>query len=155
MTRWSHPEHVGHRCNPKRSNADLFCTQKTISIPLDAGLRHGQEFPYGTPEWNAAYSLRTTVEQSNAGLKRGSAHNLKDKERRRVRGRTSQFILAALVVMARNIELLRLAQKKHMDIDFAAKVARKRDLRKKTPYIYRSVNDDEREEIEKAMATRT
>ncbi|AXT86253.1 hypothetical protein C6I20_14400 [Aeromicrobium sp. A1-2] len=155
VTRWSHPVNLGHRCNPDRKDADLFCTQKTISIPLAAGLKHAQEFQFESPEWKAAYNLRTTVEQANGGLKRGSTHNLGEKEKRRLRGRTAQFVLAALVVMARNIELLRLARRKQEDVEFAKSVARKKELRKSMPYNSARMNDDEREEIEKAMAART
>lgn len=133
-TRWAHPTEIGHRCDPNRPGAGEFCTQKTVSFGIDAGFKFTQEFPYKSEKWKAAYALRSTVESVNAGLKRASTHGLDNPERRRLRGRTAQFFLVALTVMARNIESLLDFKKRQTDPDYALKIARKKALRLRTSY---------------------
>ena len=146
-TRWSHPTGLGQRCKGE----DKFCTQKTMSQPREVGLKYAQEYAYMSAEWRARYPLRNSVESTNATLKRGATHNLGDPERRRIRGRTSQFILAALVVVAANIKLIR-------DFVWAdknrAKIERIKSNRKRVPFGYSSMNDDERQAIEERRQAR-
>ena len=125
--RWSHPTRLGDRCKGE----DKFCTQKSISQPREVGLKFAQEYAYMSPEWLARYPLRNAVESTNATLTRGTTHALGDPERRRVRGRTSQFIVAALVVVAANIKKIRdiyKAEAKRAKIE-AIKANRKRPVR--------------------------
>ena len=144
-SRWSHPTGLGHRCDPKRKHADQFCTQKTISIPRHAGLKLAQELQYKSPEWRDMYARRYTIESGNAKLKRSSTHGLGDPERRRLRGRSAQFILASLLVVSANIQTIRSFAK---SVKNRLKAEVKRKNRRRVLFGFGTMNDDERQEIE-------
>lgn len=148
--RIAHPKHVGHHCKGK----DVFCTRQTLSVPLTDDTKYQQEFPFESPEWKAAYPARNSVEAANADVKRGSTHNLGEPERRRLRGRTSQFLLAALVLMARNIERLQEFRKRKMDLDHAEKIARKKANRSQRPFNDATEDDDKREGVDPSRLAR-
>lgn len=149
MERWAHPTGIGHRCDPSRKDADRFCSQKSISIPLKAGLKHKQELQYQSLEWRNVYAMRNTVESQNALLKRSSTHALGDQERRRLAGRSAQFILAGLVIVAANIEKIRNFRKaEESSLDAKARAAAKKARRPRRPFAFSTMNDDERAAIE-------
>jgi hypothetical protein len=150
-SRWSHPTGLGHRCKPGRKDADQFCTQKTISIPREAGLQFAQEIQYKSPEWREMYARRNTVESGNAKLKRSTTHGLGDPERRRVRGRTSQFLLASLVVVAANIQTIRTFANNQKN---RLKIETKKKNRRRVPFGFSTMNDDERQHIEAVRSER-
>lgn len=141
-SRWEHPHGPGDPvCDGDRPNAPKFCTQKSISVPIEAGLKLTQEFAYMSAEWRAAYPVRNTVESANAGLKRGTTHNLGDPETRRLRGRASQFLLASLVVVSLNIKKIRDFDKKTNNGQVSVPVT----PRPKVSFGHSTMNDSERE----------
>jgi hypothetical protein len=48
----------------------LVCAQQSITMPPEAGAKHGQALPFESPEWSNAYhTLRNGVEGTNGYLK--------------------------------------------------------------------------------------
>lgn len=149
-TRWAHPRHLGHRCKGK----DLFCTRKSLSIPVKAGQKYAQEYHFQSEEWLRAYAMRNTVESANARIKRSSTYALGDPERRRLRGRTSQFLLAALVVMASNIAVLLEARKLRDDPEHRERIDKKKARRRQRPYADSTANDELRSDVDPSRVKR-
>jgi hypothetical protein len=64
-----------------------ICRQQSVTIPPEAGAKHGQAIPYATPKWSNAYhTLRNGVEGTNGYLKDPTNTNLESSGTRRVRG---------------------------------------------------------------------
>lgn len=66
--------------------------------------RFRQEFPHGSPAWEHAFkSPRATIEEFNGFVKDDNNKQLGAPGRRRVRGRTAQFLLVAILIVAANL----------------------------------------------------
>ncbi|MCL7494772.1 hypothetical protein M8I34_25710 [Streptomyces sp. MCA2] len=73
-----------------------LCAQGSITIGPEAGSKHWQPLPFGTPAWQQAYHLgRSSVEGGNGHAKDGAFENIADARGRRVRGHAAQSILLA------------------------------------------------------------
>lgn len=82
-----------------------MCSQQSITIPPEAGAKHGQALAYRTPEWQRAYgTLRNSVEGLN-GYAKNADHgvNLEDAGLRRVRGIAAHTFLLAFQLAAVNL----------------------------------------------------
>ena len=87
---------------------DRACTNKSsISLPIVAGAKYRQEFAYGTPEWQAHFSLRNTVEGFNGYVKDPNHEALSNAGRRRIRGLPAQYLFASILIAAANIRKIR------------------------------------------------
>lgn len=86
-----------------------ICTNKSsMTIPGHAGGKYAQEYQYGTDLWRRHYNLgRTSIESFNDYMKNPSQYSLAEPGRRRLRGRTAQFFLSTLVVIASNLAKIR------------------------------------------------
>lgn len=86
-----------------------ICTNKeSVSFGPEHGLKYGQKVPYQTAEWNKLYhSPRNTIEGLNGLLKNDATTAFASPGRRRVRGRTAQTILAAIMIAALNVSKIR------------------------------------------------
>lgn len=85
---------------------DRCCTNST-SITLadtEPGIaKYRQDLPYAGPEWSAMYSRpRNTIEGYNALAKSPTEANLAEPGRRRIRGRSIQTVLIAILIAATN-----------------------------------------------------
>ncbi len=77
----------------------------TIQIGLDAEvIKHLQRYPWKSKDWYRAYGQRNQVETSNKTLKDAWATNLGDKKSRTGRGYAYTYLIAALAVVATNIQ---------------------------------------------------
>lgn len=77
----------------------------TIQIDLDPEvIRHLQRYPWKSKDWYRAYGQRNQVETSNKTLKDAWATNLGDKKSRTGRGYAYTYLVAALAVVATNIQ---------------------------------------------------
>ena len=86
---------------------DRICTQTSVSFPPTAGAKYRQDAHYGSPNWHSQYAVaRNTIEGLNGYVKVGP-EQLASPERRRIRGRTAQHVLTALLVAAANIRKIR------------------------------------------------
>jgi len=86
---------------------DRICTQTSVSFPPTAGAKYRQDAHYGSADWHKRYSVaRNTIEGLNGYVKVGP-EQLAAPERRRIRGRTAQHVLAALLIAAANIRKIR------------------------------------------------
>jgi hypothetical protein len=88
---------------------DDVCTNKSsITIPADAGGKFAQHYQYGTKVWHEQYAHgRNCVESFNDYMKNPSQQSLGEARRRRLRGRTAQYFLSTLVVIASNLAKIR------------------------------------------------
>lgn len=94
--------------NPPKELPRVCANKTSIAIPLEAGAKHAQHYQYRSKEWQAHYGHgRNCVEGFNAYIKDGGRHSLADPSRRRLRGATAQYFLAAITVVAANIEKIR------------------------------------------------
>jgi len=78
---------------------------ETVAIPREVGLKWTQRHPYRSPEWIAAYGLRSTVERANAVLKHGNYESIRNEHRRLGRGTARHAILIGLYVLSANVRL--------------------------------------------------
>lgn len=121
-------------CDPNRPNAPLFCRQKTLVIPraeIAKANRFRQEFPHGSPAWEHAFkSPRATIEGFNGFVKDDNNEQLGAPGRRRVRGRTAQFLLVTILIVAANLRKIESFVSKTDEERDAAE--RKRKSRKET-----------------------
>lgn len=79
------------------------CEQKAVTLPLELFIKDKQQYPYGTPEYNATYNLRNKVESYNpqlfrAGLRFGSF---------RTTGLQNFALAAEIVALAANLHAIR------------------------------------------------
>lgn len=89
------PQHPD-RCCTNTSSITLADTAPNIA-------KYRQDLPYAGPEWTAMYSRpRNTIEGFNAMAKAPTEANLAEPGRRRVRGRTFQTLLIAVLILATN-----------------------------------------------------
>lgn len=86
-------------------NPGPICTNLvSVTFPVEAGAKYGQALPYGTPEWQEAYSRpRNTIEGFNGYVKDPNREGLADPLRRRVRGYTAAFLFTTILVMSANL----------------------------------------------------
>lgn len=91
--------------NPPQ-HPDRCCTNTTSVTLADTELgiaKYRQDLPYAGPEWAAMYSRpRNTIEGYNALAKSPTEANLAEPGRRRVRGRSIQTLLIAILITATN-----------------------------------------------------
>jgi hypothetical protein len=96
------------RITTKPAHPDRICHQTSVSFPPTVGAKYRQDVPFGTAAWQAMYATaRNTIEGFNGYVKDGPHEALGNATRRRLRGRTAQHFLTALLVMAANIRKLR------------------------------------------------
>lgn len=80
------------------------CAQQSITIPPEAGAKHGQALPFESPEWSNAYhTLRNGVEGTNGYLKDPTNTNLESAGTRRVRGIAAVHFLVGFQLAASNL----------------------------------------------------
>ena len=80
-----------------------ICTQQSITIPPDQGAKLAQVLPYKTPEWQAHYGMRSTIEGVNGSAKDTAYELLEAPGRRRVRGVAAQSLFVAFLIFAMNL----------------------------------------------------
>lgn len=84
-----------------------ICTQKSITIPLDAGAKYLQEYPYKSEAWQRYYTQgRQTVESINASLKKGAFLPIDDSELCPRRGWAAQLVSVTMSIVSTNIRLI-------------------------------------------------
>lgn len=77
----------------------------TLQIGLDTNvIKHLQRYPWKSEPWYRAYGQRNQVETSNKTLNDAWATNLGDKKSRPGRGYAYAYLVAALAVVAPNIQ---------------------------------------------------
>jgi hypothetical protein len=80
------------------------CSQQSITVPPEAGAKHGQALPFESPEWSNAYhTLRNGVEGTNGYLKDPTNMNLESAGTRRVRGIAAVSFLVGFQLAASNL----------------------------------------------------
>ncbi|GAB3497145.1 hypothetical protein [Amycolatopsis cihanbeyliensis] len=80
------------------------CAQQSVTIPPEAGAKHGQALPFESPEWSRAYrTLRNGVEGTNGYLKDPTNTNLESADTRRVRGIAAVHFLVGFQLAASNL----------------------------------------------------
>ena len=79
---------------------------KTVTISMAIGERWGQKYPYRTPEWTAAYDLRSGVERKNREVKHTNFIDLESADRRPQRGIAANSIAVAMYVTSANLVAL-------------------------------------------------
>lgn len=67
------------------------------------GLKHEQYFPFGTPEWKAAYGMRNGVESVNKNVKSRQFEDIANADHRAVRGNTFTYIAYAIACVVENM----------------------------------------------------
>jgi len=100
-------------------------TVKTVTIPATVGLRFAQKYPYRTPEWHAAYNLRSEIERKNGQLKHSRFEGLGDALRRPGRGYTAHAIALAMSLVAHNIRTIDIFVRKAEGIDTTKSASRR------------------------------
>ncbi|MFD0200062.1 MULTISPECIES: hypothetical protein [Saccharothrix] len=81
-----------------------ICRQQSVTVPPEAGAKHGQAVPYATPKWSNAYhTLRNGVEGTNGYLKDPTNINLESSGTRRVRGIAAVSFLVGFQLAASNL----------------------------------------------------
>lgn len=80
------------------------CEQQSVTIPPEAGSKHGQALAFESPEWSNAYhTLRSGVEGTNGYLKDPTNMNLESSGTRRVRGIAAVSFLVGFQLAASNL----------------------------------------------------
>ncbi|MFF0144481.1 dihydroorotase [Amycolatopsis sulphurea] len=80
------------------------CAQQSVTVPPEAGAKHGQALPFASPEWERAYhTLRNGVEGTNGYLKDPTNANLESAGTRRVRGIAAVHFLVGFQLAASNL----------------------------------------------------
>jgi hypothetical protein len=80
------------------------CSQQSVTVPPEAGAKHGQALPFESPEWSNAYhTLRNGVEGTNGYLKDPTNMNLESAGTRRVRGIAAVSFLVGFQLAASNL----------------------------------------------------
>lgn len=100
-------------------------TVKTVTIPATVGLKFAQKYPYKTPEWQAAYNLRSEIERKNGQLKHSRFEGLGDALRRPGRGYTAHAIALAMSLVAHNIRTIDVFVRKAEGIDTTKSASRR------------------------------
>lgn len=86
-----------------------ICRQASVTIKnsVEDGARWLQQGPaYGTPEWQAVYGQRNTIESRNDKLKNARGIGIGDSTMRLMRGWAGQLIATAISCVAVNVVLL-------------------------------------------------
>ena len=102
-------------------------TQKTVMMKLPTnvdpkdknpgGLKHEQYFPWGGPQWSAAYGMRNGVESVNRNLKRSQYEDIANPDNRAVRGNTFTYLVIALSTVVENMRQMLSFYKRKLAID--------------------------------------
>lgn len=81
-----------------------ICKQSNVAFGPDDGIRHAQDFRYGSEEWDRTYTAdRNTIESYNAHVKDPGYENLNASSRRRVRGFAAQQFMTTMLLVSANI----------------------------------------------------
>ena len=124
--------HLRARIRTTPTDTGPICTQNSVTFPVWAGAKYRQDLPYQTPEWRDMYAtLRNTIEGFNGYMKDSAYENLEASGRRRMRGRTAQFFLSTLLIVAANIRRIRAFLAERSDPDKIARLETTRQ-RKRT-----------------------
>lgn len=109
-------------CPPK------ICSQGSITIAGNVGVRHRQELTFGSELWAKRYStLRNTIEGLNGYIKDPAHEALGISGRRRVRGIAAQAIFVAVLTIAANLrKIAAFREKVTQNIDVQPKRTRRR-----------------------------
>lgn len=78
-------------------------TVKTVTIPMDKGIKHAQVLVHRSPEWTAVYGMRNVVEGTNAFVKDSAYENVADPGRRRARGNTFAYLAVTMGLVSANL----------------------------------------------------
>lgn len=91
------------------TDAPTCCDNRnSVTFPAEAGAKYRQELQYASPEWHTLYStLRNTIEGFNGYVKSPTDEDLEQSARRRMRGYTIQFVLAAAMIAASNVRKIK------------------------------------------------
>ncbi|MFD9891550.1 hypothetical protein ACFWY9_19615 [Amycolatopsis sp. NPDC059027] len=82
----------------------VVCAQQSVTIPPEAGAKHGQALPFESPEWDRAYhTLRNGIEGTNGYLKDPTNTNLESAGCRRIRGIAAVHFLVGFQLAASNL----------------------------------------------------
>lgn len=83
------------------------CTQNSVTVPMDAGMKLRQKHYWGTPQWQAAYARRTYVESVFGNLKNRNTENVTRGWTQLV-GLVKTSLMVAVVAASFNIRMLRI-----------------------------------------------
>ena len=99
---------------PPKPNADPdeekfnVCTAQTVTIDPGDYLLEWQAFAHHGPDWRIYFpALRNGVERDNSQVKSGAGQALAVADRRYLRSRANNGLMAAWMLMGHNVELLR------------------------------------------------
>ena len=85
-----------------------ICSQATITVAVDVGVRHRQELRFATSEWHKRYAtLHNSIEGLNGYVKDPCHEALTQAGRRRVRGVAPQSISVTVLLMAANVRKIK------------------------------------------------
>ncbi len=111
----------------KPENIGKVCKQQAVTFTARAGAKYRQDVQFLGTEWKKMYpALRNTVEGFNGFVKDQQFENLEASGRRRVRGRTAQFLMTTLLVAAANIRRIRTFIAEHSDPERIKQLANQR-----------------------------
>ncbi|WP_240121586.1 hypothetical protein [Streptomyces sp. MUM 2J] len=93
---------------PSPAGSPLCCSQKTVTVPPEAGANLWQPLQYGSEAWQRVYfRLRNSVEGINGYAKDPLYERLEDAGTRRIRGIAAQTLLLAFQLAHANRRKLR------------------------------------------------
>jgi len=99
---------------PPKANPDPeveqfnVCTAKSVTIDPGDYLLEWQAYAHHGPEWRMYFAaLRNGVERDNSQVKSGAGQALAVADRRYLRGRANNGLMAAWMLMGHNVDLLR------------------------------------------------
>ena len=88
---------------PGPGGPPLICTQDSLTIEPEAGAKHYQDLPYGSPAWQARYQpLRANIEGTNGHAKDGAFENIQSAHGRRTIGQADHALALAMQIAHNN-----------------------------------------------------
>lgn len=102
--RYSYPDPAGYVPVDKITGEILApIGTKSLTIPLERGLKHGQHFPHGSTDWKANYGMRSNIEGFNSYVKDPDYEDLETAGRRRARGNTFAYLASTMALISANL----------------------------------------------------
>ncbi len=75
----------------------------TVVIPMEVGLKYGQEYAFRSEKWRAYYGMRNVIESQNAYIKDGATEDIGSPSNRRARGNTFAALAVTLAAVSANL----------------------------------------------------
>jgi hypothetical protein len=122
---------------------DRICTQTSVDFGPDDGVERRQALPFGTEEWQLAYTHdRQLIESSNDFLKSGP-ESLDNPKNRRLRGLAAQQFIAVTAAVSANFRRIATFVAERRRVTPKKQYPRGRDIRGLSDYVRRNRSRDE------------